>query len=62
MFLTTFKIGLLFFVVNLIAVNEAAAVEDPVAFTAIKGGRNDAYISFQALVVNNKASRKYSIN
>jgi len=33
-----------------------AAVNDPVAFTAIKAGRNDAYISFQTLVVNNKVS------
>lgn len=29
-------------------------LDDPAAFTAIKGGRNAAYISFQAIVVQNK--------
>ncbi|RWS08485.1 complement C1q-like protein 3-like protein [Dinothrombium tinctorium] len=39
--------------INILTVTDA--LEDPVAFHAIKGGKNDAYISFQAMVTNNKA-------
>ncbi|KAI1291743.1 Acidic phospholipase A2 PA4 [Halotydeus destructor] len=35
--------------------DESLCVDDPVAFTAIKAGRNEQYISFQAMVVNNNA-------
>ncbi|RWS30084.1 complement C1q-like protein 3-like protein [Leptotrombidium deliense] len=31
------------------------ALQNPVAFHAIKGAKNDAYVSFQAMVTNNEA-------